>query len=212
MDLLYLIKGIIVGAAIAFPVGPIGILCLRRLLIQGPLMGIASGFGAATADVVFASAALLGLGFFSAYVMKAAFLIRLLSSFVLILLGVAIFYAKPPHAIPSKRPHNLLESYFSTFLLTMANPIIILSLFFLIGAMGIDQELDTYGEIFLTAGGVFIGSALWWLILGMIAAYVHPKIHPNTFTRINKMSGIGIAFFGILSLVILAFRSVFHSH
>ncbi len=207
MELLFLIKGIIVGAAIAFPVGPIGILCLRRLLIQGPLMGIASGFGAATADVVFASAALLGLGFFSAYVMKAAFLIRLLSSFVLILLGVAIFYAKPPHAIPSKRPHSMLESYFSTLLLTMANPIIVLSLLFLFGAVGIDHELDTYSELFSTAGGVFIGSALWWLVLGLIAAYVHPKIHPSTFTRINKMSGIGIAFFGVLSLGILIYRS-----
>ncbi|MBI2774504.1 LysE family transporter [Candidatus Dependentiae bacterium] len=206
MDLSFFIKGIIIGAAIAFPVGPIGILCLRRLLIQGPLMGIASGFGAATADVVFAVAALLSLGFLSAHLTQFAFAIRLSSSILLSILGIVILSSKPPQAMQSKSPLNILESYVTTFFLTLANPIIILTLIFLFAAVGIDHELDRTSELILTASGVFIGSAIWWIVLGILAAYFQPKIKASTFRRINQFSGIGIMSFGILSLIKLILK------
>ncbi|HEX2977679.1 MAG TPA: LysE family transporter [Candidatus Babeliales bacterium] len=206
MDLSFFIKGIIIGAAIAFPVGPIGILCLRRLLIQGPLMGIASGFGAATADVVFAVAALLSLGFLSAHLTQFAFAIRLVSSILLSILGIVILSSKPPQAMQSKSPLNILESYITTFFLTLANPIIILTLIFLFAAVGIDHELDRTSELILTASGVFIGSTLWWIVLGILAAYFQPKIKASTFRRINQFSGIGIMSFGILSLIKLILK------
>jgi arginine exporter protein ArgO len=201
MDLLFLIKGIIIGAAIAFPVGPIGILCLRRLLLQGPLMGIASGFGAATADVLFAIAALFSLGFLSTYLTQFAFASRLASSILLSILGIVILSSKPPQAIATKSPLNILESYITTLFLTLANPIIILTLIFLFAAVGIEHELDRLSELMLTATGVFIGSALWWIILGILSAYFRPNISHATFKRINQFSGIAIMSFGILTLL-----------
>ena len=48
-----LLKGIGVGFAVAAPVGPIGLLCIRRTLANGRAAGLASGLGAASADALY---------------------------------------------------------------------------------------------------------------------------------------------------------------
>ena len=52
MELSLLFKGMIIGLSIAAPVGPIGVLCIRRALADGGAAGLLSGLGAATADAV----------------------------------------------------------------------------------------------------------------------------------------------------------------
>jgi threonine/homoserine/homoserine lactone efflux protein len=56
-----LFKGIAIGLSIAAPVGPIGVLCIRRSLADGRQVGLATGMGAATADAVYGSIAGFGL-------------------------------------------------------------------------------------------------------------------------------------------------------
>jgi threonine/homoserine/homoserine lactone efflux protein len=56
-----ILRGFILGLAIAAPVGPIGVLCIRRTLAQGRAIGFVSGLGAATADVVYGCIAAFGL-------------------------------------------------------------------------------------------------------------------------------------------------------
>src|SRR3990172_12153858 len=53
--------GLVLGFSIAAPVGPIGVLCIRRTLAQGRLAGLLTGLGAATADAVYGSIAAFGL-------------------------------------------------------------------------------------------------------------------------------------------------------
>ena len=53
MDIALLVKGLVIGFSIAAPVGPIGVLCIRRTLAEGRLSGLLSGLGAATADAVY---------------------------------------------------------------------------------------------------------------------------------------------------------------
>src|SRR5512147_524049 len=60
------LKGITIGLAIAAPVGPIGVLCIRRTLANGMATGFASGLGAATADAFYGFVAAFGLTFISA--------------------------------------------------------------------------------------------------------------------------------------------------
>ena len=56
-----LFQGLLLGFSIAAPVGPIGVLCIRRTLSNGGLSGFVSGLGAATADAIYGSIAALGL-------------------------------------------------------------------------------------------------------------------------------------------------------
>ncbi|WP_231401792.1 hypothetical protein [Bacillus sp. 123MFChir2] len=55
------IKGLMIGLSIAAPVGPIGVLCIRRTLAHGKFIGFMSGLGAATADGLYGMIAGLGL-------------------------------------------------------------------------------------------------------------------------------------------------------
>lgn len=54
-------QGILMGMAIAAPVGPIGVLCIRYTLTQGRLTGLIAGLGAATADGMYGCIAAFGL-------------------------------------------------------------------------------------------------------------------------------------------------------
>jgi threonine/homoserine/homoserine lactone efflux protein len=49
------------GFSVAAPVGPIGVLCIRRTLADGRTVGLACGLGAATADAFYGLVAGLGL-------------------------------------------------------------------------------------------------------------------------------------------------------
>src|SRR5256885_13643208 len=46
-------RGLLIGFSVAAPVGPIGLLCIRRTLVQGRWSGFASGMGAAAADFIY---------------------------------------------------------------------------------------------------------------------------------------------------------------
>ena len=61
MDMELLVRGLLIGFAIAAPVGPIGLLCIQRTLAYGRLTGLATGLGAASADAVYGMVAGFGL-------------------------------------------------------------------------------------------------------------------------------------------------------
>ena len=67
MDFSLFLRGLVIGLSIAAPVGPIGVLCIRRTLAQGRSYGLVSGLGAATADAVYGCAAGFGLTFISSF-------------------------------------------------------------------------------------------------------------------------------------------------
>ena len=49
-----LLKGLTIGFSIAAPVGPIGLLCIRRAIADGVRAGFICGLGAASADAIYA--------------------------------------------------------------------------------------------------------------------------------------------------------------
>jgi hypothetical protein len=65
MDFSFLLRGLIIGFAVAAPVGPIGVLCIRRTLAAGRVSGFVSGLGVATADALYGCIAGFGLTFVS---------------------------------------------------------------------------------------------------------------------------------------------------
>ncbi|WP_144033987.1 hypothetical protein SPSIL_025870 [Sporomusa silvacetica DSM 10669] len=68
--MLFLIKGIILGFSIAAPIGPIGMLCIRRTLANGMGNGFMAGLGAATADAIYGSIAALGISVVSTFLLE----------------------------------------------------------------------------------------------------------------------------------------------
>ena len=50
-------RGLVLGFTIAAAVGPIGLLCIRRTLADGPTVGFVSGFGGRHGGCVFGGVA-----------------------------------------------------------------------------------------------------------------------------------------------------------
>ena len=203
-----LLRGIAIGFSIAAPVGPIGVLCIRRSLAEGRLAGLISGLGAATADAVYGSIAGFGLTLVTVFLVDQAILLRIVGGSFLLYLGVKTFLAQPaPVGEDLLRPiekNSLWRNYLSTLFLTLTNPLTILSFAAIFAGLGIGT--DTSGN-FLSAlalvMGVFLGSAFWWLILSWIASLFRSKLTSTTLVWINRVSGGIIVVFGILALASL---------
>jgi len=83
MTLSFLLKGSAIGFSIAAPVGPIGLLCIRRSLVGGRQVGLATGLGAATADAGYGCVAGFGLTAVSSFLVEQKFWLGLLGGLFL---------------------------------------------------------------------------------------------------------------------------------
>ena len=114
MDFADLLKGVILGFSIAAPVGPIGVLCIRRTLAQGRAVWVVSGLGAATADAVYGSIAAFGLTFISAFLVSQQGWLRLIGGIFLCYLGVRTFLSSSPRGLSGAKASGLGAAYGST--------------------------------------------------------------------------------------------------
>src|SRR5438477_13103318 len=83
----FLLKGLVIGFSIAAPVGPIGVLCIRRTLADGRLAGLMTGLGAACADAVYGAIAAFGLTWLTQALIGQQRWIRGIGGAVLLYLG-----------------------------------------------------------------------------------------------------------------------------
>ncbi|WP_434628685.1 LysE family transporter [Chromobacterium sp. CV08] len=154
----------LIGLAIAAPVGPIGLLCISRTLRGGPRLGLATGLGAASADALFALAGVAGG---NAVLHLAGQLARPLGwagCLLLAAMGFATLRRPAAAARPEDGGDGLWQAYAGTLLLTLSNPMTILS--FAAVAAGLSGGLPASGAQQLAiVAGVFCGSAAWWLAL-----------------------------------------------
>ncbi|MDJ0708123.1 MAG: LysE family transporter [Leptolyngbyaceae cyanobacterium MO_188.B28] len=199
MSFLFL-KGILIGLSIAAPVGPIGVLCIRRTLVAGPMIGLLSGLGAATADGLYGCIAGFGLTFVSQFLQDQAFWLQWIGGGFLCYLGLRTFWAKPANTEAKAKGANLLSAYASTFALTLTNPATILSFAAIFAGVGIAAIERTYLASSILVLGVFLGSALWWLLLSLSVNLFRTKFHIRHMQWLNRVSGLIILAFGILAL------------
>lgn len=203
MDPLLLLKGIVLGFSIAAPVGPIGVLCIRRTLADGRAVGFVSGLGAATADTFYGCVAAFGLTAVSGLLTQQQGIIRLVGGIFLLYLGLRTLRAEPAKEAASARRGNLLTAYGSTVFLTLTNPTTILSFIAIFAGLGVASGAGGFGSAGLLVFGVFCGSALWWLILSTGVSMARTRITPRVLRWVNIVSGSLLVIFGVLSLLSL---------
>ena len=202
MPLQLILRGFILGLAIAAPVGPIGVLCIRRTLAQGRLFGFVSGLGAATADALYGCVAAFGLTAISALLVRQQDLLRLLGGLFLCYLGVRTLLARPTDQSAAAEGQGLGRAYFSTLLLTLTNPITILSFVAVFAGLGVGGG-NGYGAAAAIVLGVFLGSAAWWFLLSGGVSLVRDKFDARAMLWVNRVSGVIILGFGGAALVSL---------
>ena len=199
MILLFL-KGVFLGLAIAASVGPIGVLCIRRTLAAGQTIGLLSGLGAATADGFYGFIAGFGLTFISQFLNDQALWLQRLGGGFLCYLGLTTFGAQPTEAAATAKGKGLLSAYASTLALTLTNPATILSFAVIFAGFGIATTEPDYLASSVLVLGVFLGSALWWLLLSFGVNLFRTKFNLQHLRWLNRVSGLIILTFGIVAL------------
>jgi len=203
MEVGFLLRGLVIGFSIAAPVGPIGLLCIRRTLAEGRASGLVSGLGAATADAIYGCIAAFGLTFISKILFSQQLWLRLIGGAFLCYLGLKTFLSRPAKQAASAQGDGLVGAYGSTFFLTLTNPMTILSFAAIFAGLGVASASGNYLSAGVLVLGVFIGSALWWLILSSGVGLFRAKFSPHGLRWVNRISGVIIAGFGLLALLSL---------
>ncbi|MCA9927315.1 MAG: LysE family transporter [Anaerolineales bacterium] len=196
------LRGILIGFAIAAPVGPIGLLCIQRTLAKGWRYGFVSGLGAASADAMYGMIAGLGLTAVSGFLVQQQTWLGLVGGLFLCYLGIKTLLAKAESAAATaNNRQGIVGAYLSIFALTLTNPITILSFIGIFAAMGLGAEKIEAKTAVLFILGVFTGSATWWLILSSAATLLRQRLQPIHFRWINRLSGVIILTFGVLAIL-----------
>ncbi len=195
-------RGLLIGLSIAAPVGPIGVLCIRRTLTEGRAAGLLSGLGAATADGLYGVVAALGLTLISNILAAQQLWLRVIGGLFLCYLGIQALRAKPQAELPpAPDKKGLFAAYATTFLLTLTNPLTIFA--FAAIYAGIATVGQDAGQALLLVLGVFSGSALWWTLLSSGVSLFRARVTPTTLVWVNRVSGLVILSFGAAVLLSL---------
>ena len=203
MDLSFFARGLVIGFAIAAPVGAIGLLCIRRTLADGRLAGFVSGLGAASADAVYGAVAALGLTAVSSALVTHQNVVRLVGGLFLCYLGVRTALSPLPTNAVRGSALGLAAAFASTFALTLTNPTTILSFAAVFAGLGLATTAADRMSAALMVGGVFLGSALWWLILSGAVGFFRRALTDDRMRWVNRLSGAVLVGFGLISLLSL---------
>jgi threonine/homoserine/homoserine lactone efflux protein len=197
-----LVRGLIMGFSIAAPVGPIGLLCIRRTLNEGRTSGLLTGLGAASADAIYGSLAAFGLTLITSILISQRIWLSIAGGLFLCYLGIKTLLSKPAEQTPALSRHGLLSSYASTFLLTLTNPMTVLFFLGIFAGLGATAGSSaSYASAATLVLGVFLGSCLWWLVLSESVSLLRGGFSASRLQWVNRISGLVIALFGLVALL-----------
>ncbi len=203
MDVSFFARGLAIGFAIAAPVGAIGLLCIRRTLAGGRLLGFVTGLGAATADALYGAVAALGLTAISAAIITHQVVVRLIGGLFLCYLGERTVLTAPAIESSAGAARGLAAAYGSTLALTLTNPTTILSFAAVFAGLGIGNAAGDPGSAAIMVAGVFLGSAIWWLLLSGAVGFFRRALTLERLRWVNRLSGAVLVGFGVLALLSL---------
>ena len=200
-----LAEGVLVGFAVAAPVGPVAVVTIERTLHHGLVAGLAVGLGAAVADTILGAVAGFGITFLTTFIHENRTAIRLVGGAVLIALGLVLIASR---ATTKRRPitaADLLHAFLSAFAITISNPITIFAFLAIFAGLGFTETASTTGRAALLVGGIFLGAVLWWTTLAAMVSWHRHRVSERTLAAIKGASGYLILGFGVYALVSVAF-------
>ncbi|MBK5569445.1 LysE family transporter [Ensifer sp. SSB1] len=192
-------KSLLLGLAIAAPLGPIGALCINRTLERGFWAGVAGGLGTAAADATYAALAAIGFAAFAAVLAIIAMPLSVAGGLFMIWLGWSGLRPKPVTAAADVGGRDLIRTTVSTFLLTMTNPATILSFAAIFAGLGLAGAGDALSAAIVVIG-VFLGSLGWWFFLSGGVAIARKKLPDSFVAWVSRISGLVLIAFGIIAI------------
>ncbi len=198
-----LLKGIAAGFIVAVPLGPVGILCFRRVLTGRRLVGLMTVLGAGLADSIYGTAAAFGLTAVSRALLTHREGLRAAGGVLLLFLGARMIRARAPDGTEVTSVARLPAAFLSAFLLMAANPSVIVSFLVVFAALDLGA-VQGYSQMAWLGPGVFAGSSAWWFVYVLVRSGLDHKLRGASLRSIDVGAGLLVCAFGIWQLVELA--------
>jgi threonine/homoserine/homoserine lactone efflux protein len=200
------LRGLAIGFAVAFALGPIGLLVIRRTIDRGWAYGFLSGVGVATADATYGAIAALGLTAVSEVLVGIDRPLGIIGgAFLIVLAATSLRSALRTNGAPVARAERgrldgPLAAWASMVGLTLTNPATILSFAALFASIGAGTN-GIPGAVTVVVG-VFLGSVAWWALLTGLITGLRARLTPRVIRWLNVASALIIGGFGVASIAI----------
>ncbi len=153
------------------------------------------------ADAFYGSIAGFGLTFISNIIVGHQVWLRLFGGIFLCVLGIKTLLSKPAEKTVPIKGSGFVAAYSSILLLTLTNPMTIISLTAIFTGLGLIGTAKNYLSAGILVFGVFIVSALWWLILSSGVSLFREKFNNRGLLWVNRISGLIITCFGLFAFI-----------
>ena len=194
------LKGAVIGFLLAAPVGPTGVMCIRYALSKGMLAGFVFGLGTVLADAVYCMIAVFGVKVMADFLVGNQFYLTCMGSIALFFSGGYVFCSQVGKLATQTSSKSMLGSFVAAFLLTLTNPLTILTFAAVFTGIGAGAGTD-WRAASLLVGGVGSGAAMAWLTLSWLAVSLRAKFRPDSLRAVNRLAGIIIAGLGLVLLI-----------
>lgn len=200
-DVIY--KGIIIGILVSAPMGPIGLLCVRRTLNKGPWHGFFSGIGAAFSDIIYAAITCVGVGIIIDFITQYQDILQIIGSALLMIYGIFVFMSNPSKSLQKSQDNvnSLSQDTITAFFLTLSNPLIIflyIALFARFNFISADEKMYS---ILLGLLSILVGALCWWALISFSIGKLRKIFNVRGLWIMNKVIGlivIGVSIAGII--------------
>jgi len=184
--------GIAAGYAIAIPFGPIAILIVRTGVRRGLRAAAAAGAGTATADLIFATIAMLFGAAASALLAPILPAARIVAGVALAVIALRGLLAAPQAMERAPGTTRAGNSYLLFLGLTMLNPPTVI--YFASLAIALPEVSADFASRAAFVVGAFVSSLSWQEFLALVGAMLHGRLTP----RLQRITAV------VSSLIILA--------
>jgi threonine/homoserine/homoserine lactone efflux protein len=188
-----------VGFVGAMPIGPIGILCIRRSLASGRRQGITTGLAGAGADIIYVTAAIFGIKLIADFVTLEQYWIRFCGGIAVLVIGIFTLRSHPSSRRITDKKFEHTRLFLSTFLLALTNPNTLFGFAAIVSAIGFKTIAGDTGTLVLFVAGVFAGSLLWFSMLANLAHAIRKSITDKKLSTVNKIAGVLLIILGIVA-------------
>jgi threonine/homoserine/homoserine lactone efflux protein len=188
------LQGAVIGFLLAAPVGPTGVMCIRYTLSRGMLAGFVFGLGTVLADAVYCIIAVFGVQVIADFLLGTQFYLTFMGSIALLFLGGYVFCSRVGELAARTSIKGMLGSFVTAFLLTLTNPLTIVTFAAAFAGIGVGAGTDWRESILLIGG-------MAWLIVSWLASSVRANFCPDNLRVVNQLSGIIIAGLGLVLLI-----------
>ena len=199
MDLHSFLEGFIIGILVSIPLGPLGILCIKRTVNKTWKSGFISGLGVATSDTFYAIVAGFSLTIIINFIRQYEIWFKVLGASMVILLGLYIFLSNPAKDIQKfkRKGTSYLQDYVTAVLLTLSNPLAVFVFLAIFTSYSVVLKMSNLLDAFLIIGGIYLGASTWWFGLTGTAYLFKHKLTINTIWWANKIIGFAVILFAV---------------